>query len=107
MISLETWKAIFPEYESNACLNYIATFDARKDAIMMTYDSGADGRYFSESDCKKADLPIIRRSTKRVGVTNGGTSTGKYVTNLPFQHLSEQAAEADTFDDLPKLHSDI
>ena len=67
----------------------------------MTYDSGADGHYFSETDRQKAGLPIIRRSTKRVGVTNGGMSTGKYVTKLPFQHLSDQAAEADTFDDFP------
>ena len=48
----------------------------------MTYDSGADGHYFSEKDRKQAGLPIIRRSTKRVGVANGGTSTGKYVTNF-------------------------
>ena len=68
---------------------------------MMTYDSGADGHYFSKKDCKQAGLPIIRRSTKRVGVANGGTLTGKYVTKLPFQHLSDQAAEADTFDDVP------
>ena len=67
----------------------------------MTYDSGADGDYFSEKDHKQAGLPIIRRSTKRVGVANGGTRTGKYVTKIPFQHLSDQAAEADTFDDFP------
>ena len=79
----------------------VATFLATNDATMMTYDSGADGHYFSETDRQKAGLPIIRRSTKRVGVANGGTSTGKYVTKLPFQHLSDQAAEADTFDDFP------
>ena len=68
---------------------------------MMTYDSGAEGHYFRETDRQKAGLPIIRRLTKRVGVVNGGTSTGKYVTKLPFKHLSDQAAEADTFDDFP------
>ena len=68
---------------------------------MMTYDSGAGGHYFSENYRKKVGLPIIRRSTKRVEVANGGTSTGKYVTKLPFQHLSDQAAEVDTFDDFP------
>ena len=47
----------------------------------MTYDSGADGHYFSETDRQKAGLPIIRRLTKRVDVVNGGTSTVKYVTN--------------------------
>ena len=70
---------------------------------MMTYDSGADGHYFSETDRKQVGLPIIRRSKKRVGVANGGTSTGKYLIKLPFQHLSDQAAKADTFDDFP-LH---
>lgn len=78
---------------------HVATFLATNKATMMTYDLGADGHYFSKTDRKKAGLPIIRRSTKRVGFTNGGTSTGKYVTKLPFQHLSDQAAEADTFDD--------
>ena len=64
----------------------------------MTYDSGADGHYFSEKDRKQAGLPIIQLSTKRVGVANGGTSTGKYVTKIPFQYLSDLAAEADTFE---------
>ena len=79
----------------------VVTFLATNEATMMTYDSGADGHYLSEKDRKQAGLPIIRRSIKRVDVTNGGTSTGKYVTKLPFQHLSDQAAEADTFDDFP------
>ena len=46
-------------------------------------------------------LPILRISSKQVGVENGGTSSGKYVTQLPFQQLSRKAAEADTFDDFP------
>ena len=46
-------------------------------------------------------LPILRISSKQVGVANGGTSKGKYVTQLPFQQLSRKAAEADTFDDFP------
>ena len=79
----------------------IAAFHATNEAAMMTYDSGADSHYFSEYDRKKAGLPIIRRSTKRVGVANGGTSNGKYVTKLPFRNLSNQAAEADTFNDFP------
>jgi hypothetical protein len=76
----------------------VATFLATNEATMMTYDSGADGHYFSEKDRQQAGLPIIRRSSKRVGVANGGTSTGKFVTKLPFQHLSDLAAEADTFE---------
>ena len=79
----------------------MATFDSAKDATMRMYDYGADGHYFSNSDRKKSVLPIIRSSTKRVGVENGGTSNRKYVTKLTFHHLSEHAAEADIFDDFP------
>ena len=38
---------------------------------------------------------------KRVRFANGGTSTGNYVTNIPFQQPSDQTAKADTFDDFP------
>jgi hypothetical protein len=68
---------------------------------MVTYDSGADGHYLSEKDQRKAGLPILRPSTRKVGVANGGTSTAKYVTQLPFQQLSAQAMQADTFQDFP------
>ena len=37
----------------------------------------------------------------KVGVANGGTSKAKYVTQLPFQQLSAQATQADTFQDFP------
>jgi hypothetical protein len=69
--------------------------------VMVTYDSGADGHYLSEKDQRKAGLPILRPSTRKVGVANGGTSTAKYVTQLPFQQLSAQAMQADTFQDFP------
>ncbi len=39
--------------------------------------------------------------TIKVGVANGGTSTAKYVTKLPFRQLSAQATQADTFQDFP------
>jgi hypothetical protein len=68
---------------------------------MVTYDSGADGHYISKRDRKKAGLPILRPSTKRVGVANGGTSTAKHVTQLPFKQLSPKATQADTFQDFP------
>ena len=68
---------------------------------MITYDSGVDGKYLSEADRVQAGLPILRWSTKRVGVSNNDTSRGKYVTKLPFPHLSPKAAQADSFDDFP------
>ena len=70
---------------------------------MITYDSGADGHYLSELDRKNVDLPIIRPSTTRVGVANGGTSTAHHVSWLPFQQLSDWAASSDSFNDFPSL----
>jgi len=69
--------------------------------VMVTYDSGADGHYISEKDRHNAGLPILCPSTRKVGVANGGTSTAKYVTQLPFQQLFVQAMQADTFQDFP------
>ena len=66
---------------------------------MVTYDSGANGYYISEKDWHQAGLPILRTSTRKVGVANGGTSNAKYVTRLPFQQLSSQTMQADTFQD--------
>ena len=68
---------------------------------MVTYDSGADGHYLSEADRKTIRLPILRPSTKRVGVANGGSSQAKHVTALPFKQLSPKANQADTFEDFP------
>ena len=68
---------------------------------MITYDSGADGHYLSEEDRQQAQLPILKPSSKRVGVANGGTSKAKHVTRLPFPQLSQNATKADTFDDFP------
>ena len=70
-------------------------------APFITFDSGADGHYVSERDRKAAGLPILKRSTKRVGVANGGTSQAKHVTKLPFTNLSSKANQADTFEDFP------
>jgi hypothetical protein len=53
-------------------------------SIMLTYNSGANGHYISEHDQHKAGLLILRPSTRRVGVANGGISNAKYVTQLPF-----------------------
>ncbi len=69
--------------------------------VMVTYNSGAEGHYISEKDRCNAGKPILRPSTRKVGVANGGTSTAKYVTQLPFWQLSAQAMKADTFQDFP------
>ena len=69
--------------------------------VLLTYDSGADGHYVSEKDRRMAGMPILRSSTKRVGVANGDTCKAKNVTRLPFPQLSKQAARADTFDNFP------
>ena len=79
----------------------MCTFHCAHQAIMLTYDSGADGNYISEHDRKKAGLPILRPSTKRVGVANGDVSLGNNVTELPIPQLAHADTEADTFDDFP------
>ena len=48
--------------------------------IMITYDSGANGNYNSKRDCVKADLPILRQSTRKVWLANRGTIQEKHVT---------------------------
>ena len=48
--------------------------------IMASLDSGADNHYISEEDRKRLKLPILRKSSRRVGVANGGTSKGVHVT---------------------------
>ena len=68
-------------------------------AVEMTYDLGANGHYVSEKDRTKLGLPILRRSRKRVGVANGGTSTGKHVTRLSFKQMSDETREVDTFEE--------
>ena len=44
---------------------------------------------------------ILRKSTKRVNVANGGTSTATNVTPLAIPRLSKAAEEAHTFEDFP------
>ncbi len=63
---------------------------------MVTFNSGADTHFISKKDWCQAGLPILQTLTKKVGVANGGTSKGKYITQLPFQQLSAQAMQADT-----------
>jgi hypothetical protein len=68
---------------------------------MVTYDSGTNGHYISKKDQRKAGLLILRPSTQKVGVANGGTSKAKNVTQLPLRQLSARAMLADTFQDFP------
>jgi hypothetical protein len=89
------------KHVSFATHNRVHQYSSNEQPIMITYDSGADGHYISEKDRCKAGLPILRTSTRKVGVANGGTSKAKYVTQLPFRQLSAQAMQADTFQDFP------
>ena len=72
------------------------------DTPCITYDSGADGHYINEQDRCDAGMPILRKSSKRVGVANGGTSKATNSTTLPFNQLSPKARQADTFPDFPQ-----
>jgi hypothetical protein len=81
--------------------NEVHLFDNAETLIMITYDSGANDQYISKKDCRKMGLPIIRKSTRRVGVANGGVSQAKFVMQLPLKALSARATQADTFQDFP------
>ena len=76
-------------------------FNADDAPVMASLDSGADNHYISEKDRLKLRLPILKKSSRRVGVANGGTSKGVNVTQLPFKQLSAKAVKADTFNDFP------
>jgi hypothetical protein len=81
--------------------NTTIEYDKAAKPFWVTYDSGADGHYLAEKDRKAAGLPILRKSTKRVGTANGGRSRAKHVTSLPIPQLSSKARQADTFADFP------
>jgi hypothetical protein len=68
---------------------------------MLAYDSGVNRHYISKQNQCNAGLPILRPSTREVRVANGSTSNTKYVTQPPFQKLSAQLRQADTFQDFP------
>jgi hypothetical protein len=89
------------KHVSFATHNKVHHYINNEQPIMVTYNFGADGHYISEKDQCKAGLPILRISTQKVGVSNGGTSKTKYVTQLLFRQLSAQAMQADTFQDFP------
>ena len=69
----------------------------------VTNDSGADGHYISEHNRMVAGLPILRNSTRRMQVADGGTSTAINVTQPPFPQLSKKATNANAFKHFPLL----
>ena len=81
-------------------LSTVCTYNNKnKPAVLwVTYDSGADNHYIKEKDRQAVGLPILRKSTKRVGVANGNSSKGVNQTTLPIPQLPKQATTADTFD---------
>ena len=81
---------------------HIRHFDSKATTPLITFDSGADSHYLSETDRLAAGLPILRSSTRRVGVANGSTSKATYVSQLPFPQLSPNAVLADSFADFPQ-----
>ena len=71
------------------------------DEPAVTYDSGADDNYMSKKDTTRAKLPILRPSSKRVRVADGGINKAEHETALPFKALSRRAAGAHTFGNFP------
>jgi hypothetical protein len=64
--------------------------------VLVIYNSGADGHYITKTDWVQAQLPILRKASKRVAVANGETCKAKFVTHLPFHTLSTSAKQAET-----------
>ena len=89
------------KHVSFAATNSVHKYIKNKQPIMVTHNSGAERHYISKMDWCQAGLSILRSLTRKVGVANGGTIKAKYVTQLPFQQLSAQAKQADTFQDFP------
>jgi hypothetical protein len=54
--------------------NKVHLFSNTETPIIVTYNLGADGHYISEKDRRKVGLSIIQKSTRWVGVANGGVS---------------------------------
>ena len=79
----------------------VARFHKKERLIIITYDSGANNHYMSEADRIGLGLPILRPFHKFVAVAYGDTSSGNYVTRLPFQQFSTDTEEADTFEEFP------
>eukprot|EP00804_Cyclotella_cryptica_P021145 CCRYP_001466-RA/>CCRYP_001466-RA protein AED:0.26 eAED:0.26 QI:0/0/0/1/0/0.25/4/0/985 len=80
----------------------IRHYDSQATTPLITFDSGADSHYLSETDRLAAGLPILRPSSRQVGVANGNTSTARYVSQLPFPQRSPNAVLADSFVDFPQ-----
>ena len=70
-------------------------------SVWVTYDYINDGQYLNETDRVRTGLPILKPSTKRVGVANVGISVSTHVTRLPFPQLPNKASTTDTFTDFP------
>ena len=70
-------------------------------SILVIYDSGADGHYITKEDRKRAQLPILWKSIKKVNVANGETCKAQFTTQLPFKALSKSARVANTFKEFP------
>ena len=76
----------------------VIIFHKRDDVKTITYDLGADHHYMRKADRIGLGLPILKALKKPVGVANGGTSKGKYVTSITFPQFSNKATESDTFE---------
>ena len=64
----------------------VQTYDEARGPITVTYDSGADGNYLSESDRRKARLPILRKSTRRGAWQMAQCAMENTSRNSLFQH---------------------
>jgi hypothetical protein len=88
-------------FSCNTQVHIIPSCHEAAATVMVIYNSGADGHYTTKTDQVQAQLPILRKASKRVAVANGETCKAKFVTHLPFHTLSTSAQQAKTFTEFP------
>ncbi len=72
--------------------------ESKSSTVYASYDSAADGHYTTEVDRAILNMPILRPSSKRVAVANGGVETGINRTVLPLpDSIPFKTREGDSF----------
>lgn len=84
---------------------HIATSEVYSDSATTIFTSrlGADDTYPSKANIAKAKMLILRKSTKRITLANGGMGTAMNVILLPIPRLSKKDSGGPTIHRFPDL----
>eukprot|EP00804_Cyclotella_cryptica_P030779 CCRYP_015046-RA/>CCRYP_015046-RA protein AED:0.41 eAED:0.41 QI:0/-1/0/1/-1/1/1/0/279 len=98
----QAWHSLCTDHHVQFLSNpHVCYFDSSYNAPLITFDSGAEGRYLSKANRISTHLPTLKPSIKQVSVTNGGTNKALHISRLSFLQHSDTAACADSFHDFP------